>query len=272
MSNNKNRNFWNIIVIILLICLAIIFLNNFKGVIEKSDILNFYSNLLVVIITVTLGIITYEQTKHIQEESSKENEYLRRLNEEANETNKKLLKIIERNTELEEQKNMPCLNVKYSLGYKIYSENEDQIEIEFKNIGNTVIKYVDIDEISEEVIIENMNKILINGVKGLLDNLTKSFENLFNEHTKKIDFLDFFNHDIDMIGIKENFYINVEPKRIKSENNEDLYVIALNMKIENIYGKRYKEKVIILLQRNTKENRNIAYTIEGKYIDITMDD
>ena len=74
---DKSNNVWNIIGLILLIILFIIIMNKFSGTIEKSDILNFYSNLLVVIITVALGIITYEQTKHIQEESSKENEYLR---------------------------------------------------------------------------------------------------------------------------------------------------------------------------------------------------
>lgn len=144
---DKSNNVWNIIGLILLIILFIIIMNKFSGTIEKSDILNFYSNLLVVIITVALGIITYEQTKHIQEESSKENEYLREINKEANETNKELLNIIKRNTQLEEQRNMPCLNVKFSVGFIIHSEENNEIELELENIGNTIIKYIDIDEV-----------------------------------------------------------------------------------------------------------------------------
>ena len=269
---DKSNNVWNIIGLILLIILFIIIMNKFSGTIEKSDILNFYSNLLVVIITVALGIITYEQTKHIQEESSKENEYLREINKEANETNKEILNIIKRNTQLEEQRNMPCLNVKFSVGSIIHSEENNEIELELENIGNTIIKYIDIDEVPEEVIIQSMNDIIIDSVKNVLGYLTKSFGTFFNEHTKKTDFLEFFNHNIDMVGIDEKFSINIKPKKIKEQVKEELYVIALNMKIENIYGKRYKEKVIILLEKNRNKDQQITYTVEGKYIDIDVID
>jgi len=67
----KKNNFWNLLIIVLLVILAIVILNKFTGEIKKSDVLTFYSNLLVVIITVTLGVINYEQTKHIQEERRK---------------------------------------------------------------------------------------------------------------------------------------------------------------------------------------------------------
>lgn len=98
-------------------------------------------------------------------------------------------------------------------------------------------------------IIQSMNDIIIDSVKNVLGFLTKSFGTLFSEHTKKTNFLEFFKHNIDMVGIDEKFSINIKPKKIKDQVDEELYVIALNMKIEKIYGKRYKEKVIILLQK-----------------------
>lgn len=265
------NNFWNIVGIILLILLAIILLNNFSGVIEKSDILNFYSNLLVVIITVTLGVITYEQTKHIQEESSKETENLRRLNKEANETNKKLVDIIERNTELEEQRNMPCIAIDNRKGeYIKYDENE--INIEFRNIGNTIIKYIDIEEIPEEVIIQSLPNTIGESIKKALEILTNTLSKCWEEHTEKTDFLKFFNHNIDMIGINEEFSINVNPQKVKDEDGEDVYIVALNMKIENIYGKRYNEKVIILLRKDKEDNsQHDIYVIEGKYVNIEIE-
>lgn len=117
-----------------------------------------------------------------------------------------------------------------------------------------------------------MNDIIIDSVKNVLGYLTKSFGTIFNEHTKKTDFLEFFNHNIDMVGIDEKFSINIKPKKIKEQVKEELYVIALNMKIENIYGKRYKEKVIILLEKNRNKDQQITYTVEGKYIDIDVID
>lgn len=265
------NNFWNIVGIILLILLAIILLNNFSGVIEKSDILNFYSNLLVVIITVTLGVITYEQTKHIQEESSKETENLRRLNKEANETNKKLVDIIKRNTELEEQRNMPCVAIDNKKGeYIEYNENE--INIRFRNIGTTIIKYIDIEEIPEESIIKGLANIMGESIKKALEIFTNTFSKCWTEHTEKTDFLKFFNHNVDMIGINEEFRINVKPQNVKDEDGEDVYIVALNMKIENIYGKRYNEKVIILLRKGKEDiSKHDIFVIEGKYVNIEIE-
>lgn len=270
---DKNNNIWYVIVGVLLIILIFIIvnkiINNFSGMLEKSDILNFFGNLLVVIITVALGIITYEQTKHIQEESSKENEYLRKTNQEANETNKELVNIIKRNAELEEQKNMPCVNVKLSTGSTINIDNNNEIKLELENVGNTIIKYIDIEEIPEEVVIRGIYDAVYDSVKSVLENFSKSIGKLFTEHTKKTDFLKLFNHEIDMVGIHETFNINVSPKKIEAHTDENLYVIALNMKIENIFGKRYNEKVIILLQEN--ESQLMSYKIKGKYIDIETD-
>lgn len=265
------NNFWNIVGIILLIFLAIILLNNFAGVIEKSDILNFYSNLLVVIITVTLGVITYEQTKHIQEESSKETENLRRLNKEANETNKKLVDIIERNTELEEQRNMPCVAIDNRKGEHIkYDENE--INIEFRNIGTTIIKYIDIEEIPEKIIIQGLSNTVGESIKRALEILTNTLSKCWVEHTEKTDFLKFFNHNVDMIRIDEKFRISIKPRNVKNENGEDVYIVALNMKIENIYGKRYNEKVIILLRKDKEDiSMRDTFVIEGKYVNIEIE-
>ena len=74
----KRNNYWFLIVTILLIILLVISLNKFDGEIKKTNVLDFYSNLLVVVITVALGIINYQQTKHIQEEGSKENKHFYR--------------------------------------------------------------------------------------------------------------------------------------------------------------------------------------------------
>lgn len=261
------NNFWNIVGIVLLIFLAIMLLNNFTGVIEKSDILNFYSNLLVVIITVTLGIITYEQTKHIQEESSKETDDLRRLNKEANETNKKLVDIIKRNTELEEQRNMPC--VAMSQRKKYINDIANEIEIEFKNIGPIIIKHIDISEISEEMVKNNIFKTIEFNLEVLKEVIIKAFKCLSIQDVKKIDFLEYFNHDIDMVAIGKTFNINTKPKKI-GNNEENLYVVALKMNIETIYGKKYNEDVVILLKKE-KNKKNEIYNIQGKYIDISKE-
>lgn len=264
---NNNKNFWNVVGLILIIFLAIIFLNKFTGTIEKSDVLNFYSNLLVVVITVALGLITYEQTKHIQEESSKENENLKKLNQEANETNKKLVNIIERNTELEEQKNMPCVSINQEKDY--ISGNENEIEIEFKNIGTTIIKCIDINEIPEEVVKQSISEIIGTGLGNLSEMIVKAFNCLFTQNIKKTDFLEFFNHDIDMIEVDQTFNIKAKPRKIESDD-ENLYIVALSMNIETIYGKKYNEDIVILLKKENLENIDI-YIIKGKYIDISIE-
>lgn len=260
------NNFGNLVIIVLFIILSVVILNKFTGDIEKSDILSFYSNLLVVIITVTLGIINYEQTKHIQEEGAKENQNLRDLNKEANETNKKLVNIIERNTELEEQKNMPCLSIE-SKRIEYISDNE--VELELRNIGKTIIKYIDIDEVPEEKIISGIEKIIGDSFKNIVEIITRVFTNCFSEHIEKTDYFKFFNHDIDIVGIKEKFTIKVTPKHIKNEEGKEIDIIALSMKIENIYGKKYIEKIILLLEKDLKQ-KNVFF-IKNKYIDIQID-
>lgn len=266
--DNRGKVFWDVIILVLLIWLAIVFLNKFGGELIKADILNFYSNLLVVSITVALGIITYEQNKHIQEDASKENEYLRKQNEEANNINKQLLKIIERNTELEEQKNMPCLNIKHTSGDTIHSVNEEEIEIIFENVSNTIIKYIDIDEIPEEIINDGLSYVINKSANEIVNTFKELFANLLKGHVDKVDFFELFNHNIDMVGINEKISLVVKPRKIKNEKDKYFYVIALNMKIENIYGNKYIEKVFLLLQKN-KGGSNVKYFIKGKHIDIS---
>jgi len=263
----KKNNFWNLIIIVLIVILAIVILNKFSGDIEKSDILSFYSNLLVVIITVSLGIINYEQTKYIQEEGAKENENLRELNKEANDTNKKLVNIIERNTELEEQKYMPCLSIcSEKLEYALNGNNE--VKLELKNIGKTIIKCIDIEEVPEEKIMQGISKRIGDSLINILDAIPRLFTNLFNEHIEKTDFLSFFEHDVDMIGIDEKFNIPVTPRRIKAKDGEEIDIIALSMKIENIYGKKYIQKIILLLEKKEMDN---IYCIKNKYTEIQIE-
>lgn len=267
----KKNNFWNLIIVVLVVILAIILLNKFTGDIEKSDILSFYSNLLVVIITVTLGAINYQQTKHIQEEGARKNENLRALNKEANETNKKLVNIIERNTALEEQKNMPCLSIN-SEKIECIQHSESEVKLELKNIGTTIIKCIDIEEVPEEKIIHSIGKRIEDSLKNLVEIMSKAFTNCFSEGVEKTNFLKFFDHDVDIIGIDEVFNINVSPKHIKNENGEEVDIIALNMKIENIYGKKYIEKIIVLLKKEKIDsNQKNTYAIQSKYIDIQIE-
>lgn len=266
----KKNNSWNLIIIVLVVILAIALLNKFTGDIKKSDILSFYSNLLVVIITVTLGAINYEQTKHIQEEGARENQNLRELNKEANETNKKLVDIIERNTELEEQKNMPCLSIE-SKRLECVSKSDSKCKLELKNVGKTIIKYIDIEEVPEEKIRYGIGKIIGDRFKNILETVTKVFSNWVSDYIEKTDFSSFFKHDVDTVGIDEKFKVEVTPKHIKNEE-EEMDIIALIMKIENIYGKKYIEKIILLLEKEkTNSNGNNIFCIKSKYIDIQIE-
>ena len=266
----KKNNFCNLLIIVLLVILAIILLNKFTGEIKKSDVLSFYSNLLVVIITVTLGVINYEQTKHIQEEGARENENLRELNKEANETNKKLVNIIERNTELEEQKNIPCLSINNEKLESV-SNSDNEFRLELKNIGKTIIKCIDIEEVPEEEIKQGIGKIIGDSLKNIIEILTGVLANCFKDHIEKTDFLSFFEHDVDMIGIDETFNIIVNPKHITSKNGEEIDIIGLSMKIENIYGKQYIQKIILLLEKGRTDSKDKnTYNIKNKYIDIQI--
>lgn len=261
----KRDNFWLLVTVLLIIILAITLLNKFDGELVKSDMLNFYSNLLVVSITVALGFINYEQTKHIQEEGSKENEYLRAQNEKANKTNEKLVSIIERNTELEEQKNMPCL----SISSKEIETKGNDIKLKFKNIGTTIIKCIDIEEVPEETIKHGIGGKLELSLANVFERMVKIISNCFKDKVEKTDFFKFFEHNIDMVGINETFYFEATPKHIRNEDGEEIDVIALSMKIENIYGKKYIQTVILLLQESEIDNKRV-YFIQSKYIDIQI--
>ncbi|MBR3613937.1 MAG: hypothetical protein IKL55_02025 [Clostridia bacterium] len=262
----KRNNYWFLIVTILLIILLVISLNKFDGEIKKTNVLDFYSNLLVVVITVALGIINYQQTKHIQEEGSKENKHLREQNEKANKTNEKLVSIIERNTELEEQKNMPCLSI-CSEEIETIGNN---VKLKFKNIGTTIIKCIDIEDVPEETIKHGIGGKLELSLVNVFERMVKIISNCFKDEVEKTDFLKFFEHNIDMVGINETFYFKATPKHIRNEDGEEIDVIALSMKIENIYGKKYIQTVILLLQESEIDNKRV-YFIQSKYIDIQID-
>ena len=262
----KGNNYWLITLIILLTILLIVLLNKFDGEIEKTNVLEFYSNLLVVAITVALGFINYQQTKHIQEEGSKENKYLREQNEKSNKTNEKLVSIIERNTELEEQKNMPCLSI-CSEEIETIGKN---VKLKFKNIGTTIIKCIDIEEVPEETIKRGIGGMLEVSLINVVERVTEILFNCFKDKVEKTDFLKFFEHTIDIVGIKETFNYEVIPKHIMNDNGEEIDIIALSMKIENIFGKKYIQKVILLLKASEVGNKK-EYSIQSKYIDIQMD-
>lgn len=259
-------NFWILAIVVLIVVLAIILLNKFDGDLKKSDMLNFYSNLLVVTITVALGFINYHQTKYIQEESSKENEYLKNQNEKANKINEKLLDVIEHNSELEEQRNMPCLSI---CNRKIETIEND-VNLKFKNIGNTIIKYIDIEEIPEETIKHGITGKLGLSIMNILERVTKMIPNYFKDSVEKTNFFEFFEHTVDIVGINEIFHYSATPKHITNENGQEIDIIALSMKIENIYGKKYIQKVILLLQESSVDDKKI-YFIQSKYIDIQTD-
>lgn len=262
----KRNNFWLFLTVLLIIILAITLLNKFDGKVKKSDMLNFYSNLLVVSITVALGFINYEQTKHIQEEGSKENEYLRTQNEKTNKTNEKLVSIIERNTELEEQKNMPCLSISSE---EIETIGND-VKLKFKNIGTTIIKCIDIEEILEETVQHGIGEKLGFSFVNVFERMVEIISNCFKNKVEKTDFFKFFEHNIDMVGINETFCFKTTPKHIRNEDGEEIDIIALNMKIENIYGKKYIQMVVLLLQESGIDNKK-EYSIKSKYTDIQID-
>jgi len=138
-----------------------------------------------------------------------------------------------------------------------------------KNIGKTIIKCIDIEEVPEEKIMQGIGKRIGDSLISILDAIPKLFTNLFNEHIEKTDFLSFFEHDLDMIGIDEKFNILVTPRRIEAKDGEEIDIIALSMKIENIYGKQYIQKIILLLEKEKTDSKDI-YNIKNKYIDIQI--
>ena len=263
----EKKNWDNYIIIILVVILVIVLsikaLNCFEGEIEKTDILSFYSNLLVVLITVCLGIINYMQTKYIQKEGAKENEKLTRLNEEANKINHKLLDIIKRNTDLEEQRNMPCVSI---IGdeVKCLEIDNHKVKLNFKNIGASIIKHIDIEEIPEEVVKSNLYESLSKNFVKCAEIIKKVFVNYLDNSIEKTDFLKYFSHDVDMIEKNGVFSFEVNPRHIESENSETFDIVALNMKIENIYGTKYIERIVLLLENKTEN----SYIVKSKYIDI----
>lgn len=263
----KNHKILTILLIVLFLIINIIIVqipywigNYFPLIYTKlmpGDILLYLGSFLAFIGTISLGFLVLHQNQQIYSKSEKQNTELRKINEQSNDINKRLLT-------LQESQYMPLLDVLQGKMQMIQFEKKRQISIEFSNIGKSIMKYCNYEIMSEEE-------------TRILEKPTVLKENWIIAFPKAVrNFLKYFTegkeiHNKSFIGEAGDSILSRlgigKKKTIKIRIPNDKKKVAIKIEIYNIYGTKYIEiikfDVIDIVENHSEiEIKNVSISAE----------